>query len=595
MQKRTLGANLLSDGGCHFKVWAPFLKQLRVEIIPTNKPSYYLTMDKDEEGYFHTTAEGIRPGYKYNYYSANASLPDVAADYFPEGINEPAEIIIKDKVDEWLGRALSSYIIYEVHVGTYTAEGTFAAIIPYLISLKELGITALELMPIAQFPGSRNWGYDGVFPFAVQNTYGGPEGLKQLINACHQLDIAVILDVVYNHIGPDGNYFHQYGPYFTNKYKTPWGKSLNFDDAYNHHVRNFFIENALHWFTEYGIDALRLDALHAIVDNSAYPFLEELADTVALLSKQKGREYYLIAESSANDVRLIRSKEQYGFGLHAQWNDEFHHALHSVLTKERDGYYEDFGDVQLFVKAYKEGYAYSGQYSPFRKKPHGISSAYMPAERFVVFMQNHDHIGNRPTGDRLTRTLSPMQLKLYAALLFFSPYIPLIFMGEEYGETAPFQYFVSHLNPDLIKAVQEGRKKEFSFVHQENIPDPQSEHTFLNSKLNHQLKNDEHHQELWIFYKNLIGLRKTKPALCNLSKQHMDVRLINEQLLFITREKGPQKIRLIANFSNLSIEYMPYFEGDKWTLIFNSFEQEPNNDEIPPFGILILEKGNTDE
>lgn len=282
-----------------------------------------------------------------------------------------------------------------------------------------------------------------------------------MVHACHQLNIAVILDVVYNHIGPEGNYFEKFGPYFTDKYKTPWGKSLNFDDAYSHQVRNYFIENALHWFIEYGVDALRLDALHAIVDNSAYPFLEELADEVAALSLEQNRQYYLIAESSANDTRLVRDKEQYGFGIHAQWNDEFHHALHSLITKERNGYYEDFGEIELFIKAYQEGFAYSGEYSRFRKRPHGMSSANIPADRFIVFMQNHDHIGNRPMGDRLTQILSPMQIKFYASLLFFSPYIPLIFMGEEYGDTAPFQYFISHSDPDLIKAVREGRKMNF--------------------------------------------------------------------------------------------------------------------------------------
>ncbi|STY29633.1 Malto-oligosyltrehalose trehalohydrolase [Legionella wadsworthii] len=595
VKRRTLGAHLKTNGQCEFKIWAPFLKELMVEIIPKDNKPYRLPMNKDEEGYFLLVAEGIHPKDRYYYCSGSERLPDLAADYLPEGINGPAEILLKQNGCVWKGRTLESYIIYELHVGTYTPEGTFSAIIPHLSELKELGITALEIMPVAQFSGNRNWGYDGVFPFAVQNTYGGPEELKKLVHACHQLNIAVILDVVYNHIGPEGNYFEKFGPYFTDKYKTPWGKSLNFDDAYSHQVRNYFIENALHWFIEYGIDALRLDALHAIVDNSAYPFLEELADEVAALSKEQNYLYYLIAESSANDTRLVRDKEQYGFGIHAQWNDEFHHALHSLITKERHGYYEDFGEIQLFVKAYQEGFAYSGEYSRFRKRPHGMSSANIPADRFIVFMQNHDHIGNRPMGDRLTQTLSPMQIKFYASLLFFSPYIPLIFMGEEYGDTAPFQYFISHSDPDLIRAVREGRKKEFSFMHHEAIPDPQSEQTFINSKLNHALKNQQKYKGIWQFYKRLIELRTTKPALYTLSKENMELKLIDSKLLFITREMNHHSLCLVANFSLHEEDYSSHLNTHTWKLIINSSESEPSNNKIPSFGILIFEKGNPSE
>lgn len=587
---RTLGAHLNEAGRCTFKVWAPFFTQLELELIPLKQNSYRVPMVKDEEGYFQLTVPGIMPGDKYYYALGERYFPDLAADYLPEGIQGPGEIIIKSKVKKWVNRrSLSSYIIYELHVGTYTPEGTFAALIAHLPELHELGITAVELMPIAQFSGVRNWGYDGVFPFAVQNSYGGPAGLSALINACHELDIAVILDVVYNHIGPEGNYFAEFGPYFTAKYQTIWGKSLNFDDAYNHHVRRYFIENALHWFTEYGIDALRLDALHAVVDNSAYPFLEELSDEVALLAQNMECPYYLIAESSANDTRLIRNKKHYGFGMHAQWNDEFHHALHSVLTKEQHSYYADFGALDLFIKAYTEGYVYSGQYSRFRHHPHGISSATLPAERFVVFMQNHDHIGNRALGDRLTHSLSLVQLKFSAALLFFSPYIPLVFMGEEYGETAPFQYFISHQDPQLIENVRQGRKKEFAFIADE-IPDPQAESTFLHCKLNHALKSETIHQQLWGFYQQLITLRKTKRALSILSKEHMRMNLIEGDLLFITREAPPQTVLLIANFSEHLRCFSSYLTLNEWHLLLDSAVGERDPDKIPSFGILIFER-----
>lgn len=590
--RRTLGANLKANGICDFRIWAPFLKQLMIEIISPNGRSYQYPMNKDEEGYFSATLKDIKAHSLYHYYMGDKIFPDLAADYLPQGINGPAEILLKSKVAPWKGHPLSSYIIYELHIGTYTVEGTFSAIIPYLPELKSLGITALEIMPVAQFSGTRNWGYDGVFPFAVQNTYGGPEGLKQLIEACHKLNLAVILDVVYNHIGPEGNNFGRFGPYFTDKYQTPWGKSLNFDDAYNHHVRNYFIENAIHWFIEYGVDALRLDALHAIVDNSAYPFLEELTDRIALLSVQEKKEYYLIAESSANDTRLIRKKNEYGFGIHAQWNDEFHHSLHTLLTNERDTYYQDYGTIDLFIKAYKEGYVYSGQYSIFHKKPHGISSRNLPAECFVVFMQNHDQIGNRAMGDRLTHKLSTKEIKFYAALLFFSPYIPLLFMGEEYAESAPFQYFVDHTDPELIKAVQKGRKREYYLI--DEIPDAQSAKTFINSKLNHDLKKDKKHRQIWNFYQKLIHIRKTMPALSNLTKKGMELKLIQEKLLFITRKKDRQTLILIANFSTHTMNYSQYFEPDKWRLILSTTKNHSNR-EIAALGILIFEKGPTDE
>jgi maltooligosyltrehalose trehalohydrolase len=337
-------------------------------------------------------------------------------------------------------------------VGAYTKKGTFESIIPHLDELKKLGITAIELMPVAQFPGTRNWGYDGVYPYAVQNSYGGPEGFKRLVNACHGRGLALVLDVVYNHLGPEGNYLWDFGPYFTDRYKALWGFSINFDGPHSDDVRHYFIQNALYWVTEFHVDALRVDAVHAILDFSAEPFLEELASAVHDEAKRLNRRVYLIAESALNDTRVIRSREFGGYGLDAQWNDDFHHALHTVLTGERMGYYRDFGRLQDLAKALLEGFVYSGEYSPYRRRRHGNSSRDIPAHRFVVFSQNHDQVGNRMRGERLSELVCFERTKLAAGVMTLSPFIPLLFMGEEYGETAPFQYFVSHSDPDLRRS-----------------------------------------------------------------------------------------------------------------------------------------------
>jgi maltooligosyltrehalose trehalohydrolase len=445
----------------------------------------------------------------------------------------------------WCGLPWPEYIIYELHVGTFTAEGTFEAIIPCLDELKELGITAIELMPVAQFPGSRNWGYDGVYPYAVQHSYGGPQGLKRLVNACHQRDLAMILDVVYNHLGPEGNYLGDFGFYFTDRYKTPWGPALNFDGPYGDEVRRYFIENALYWITECHIDALRLDAVHAIVDHSAYTFLEELTSVVHQQAERLNRRVHLMAESNLDDTRIIRSAEAGGYGLDAQWNDDFHHALHTLLTGERDGYYQDFGKVTHLAKAFTDGYVYSGQYSAFRQRRHGNSSRLVPAHKFVVCAQNHDQIGNRMLGGRLGQLVSFEGLKLAAGVVLLSPFIPLLFMGEEYDETAPFQYFISHTDPKLIEVVRQGRREEFA----------------LNPFLRHQ----EHHAVLRAFYKALIRLRRTLPALARLSKDTLEVcSFEREKVLCVRRWSNDEDAFMSFNFHEVSVSMTLPLPAGHW-------------------------------
>lgn len=504
---------IYKQGTTQFRVWAPQRKKLELVIGKKIHP-----MERDEFGYWSTELSNASPGTKYKFRLDELStFPDPASRFQPEGVHGESvvtETEFKWTDNDWEGLALGEMIIYELHVGTFTNEGTFDGVVSKLNYLKKLGINAIEIMPIAQFPGARNWGYDGVYPFAVQDSYGGPEGLKRLVNEAHKKGIAVILDVVYNHQGPEGNYLSEYGPYFTDKYKTGWGKAINFDDAYSDAVRAFYWQNALMWLDEFHIDGLRLDAVHAIWDNGASHFVEILKQKVNMLEQQCGRKKVLIAEFDLNNPRYIDSIENGGFGLDGQWIDEFHHALHSLVTGETNGYYEDFGKVSHFIKALKDSYVYTGQYSVHRKKMFGATPALNPYSQFVVFAQNHDQIGNRLLGERLTSQLSFEGLKLTAAAYLLTPHVPMLFMGEEYGERNPFQYFVSHTDSDLVNAVREGRKKEFSYFNWEGeVPDPQSEDTFDKCVLSWRMDKGTERATLLEFYKWLIAFRKERPAM----------------------------------------------------------------------------------
>ncbi|MDY7033538.1 MAG: malto-oligosyltrehalose trehalohydrolase, partial [Thermodesulfobacteriota bacterium] len=453
------------------------------------------------------------------------------------------------------------------------------AIIPRIDDLIHLGINTIELMPVAQFPGERNWGSDGVYPFAVQNSYGGPNGLKRLVNECHQRGMAVILDVVYNHLGPEGNYLWDFGPYFTDQYKTPWGSAINFDDAYSDGVRNFFTENALHWFLNYHLDGLRLDAVHGIVDISARPFLQELGEQVADYSMKAGRRFSLIAESNLNDSKVIKPKELGGYGLDAQWCDDFHHSLHTLVTGEASGYYIDFGRIDHLAKSMNEGFVYSGQFSRFRKRNYGNSSRERPANQFVVFSQNHDQIGNRMLGERMPTLTSFEGLKLAAGATFLSPYIPLLFMGEEYGEETPFLYFISHSDSDVIEAVREGRKEEFKdFLWKEDPPDPQSINTFLQSKINWEKRNKGIHSILLEFYRKLIQMRKAIPALSRLDKEKMTVgRSDEENVLCMGRQNKDNEAEILCLFNfnknDVIMKALPFQCEGRWRKILDSSEE----------------------
>lgn len=511
-ERPAIGAAMLPGSDCRFRVWAPAAEEVRLHMMPPDER--FIALKPDAGGYHEAIVEGITPGARYRFKLPDGrELPDPASRFQPLGVHGPSEVVAlspsawNDGI--WSGLALEDYILYELHVGTYTPEGTFDAVIPFLPEVRDLGITAIELMPVAQFPGGRNWGYDGVYPFAVQNTYGGPEGLQRLVNAAHGQGLAVVLDVVYNHLGPEGNYLGAYGPYFTDRYHTPWGSAINFDGAYSDEVRRYFVENAIYWFRELHIDALRLDAIHGIVDASAVPFLADLCVATRYLANWTNRKLWLIAESDLNDARVLRDVTGGGFGMDAQWSDDFHHAVHVLLTGERNGYYVDFGGIQPLVATLREGWFFSGQHSSYRRRRHGNSPRDFSPDRFVVCNQNHDQVGNRAIGDRLSTLVDLERLKLAAAVTLLSPFTPLLFMGEEYGETAPFQYFTSHSDPALIEAVRHGRTEEFAaFGWATGIPDPQAESTFVRSKLSHTRRTPETHQTLWTFYQELIRLRR---------------------------------------------------------------------------------------
>jgi len=512
----------------------------KVEVRIVSPRESVVELERDEQGYHQAVIEEVEPGTLYLYrLDGEKERPDPASRFQPQGVHGPSQVENPDffwKDECWYGLPLQDYIIYELHVGTFTPEGTFEAIIPHLEQLKNLGITAIELMPVAQFPGSRNWGYDGTYPFAVQNSYGGPNGLKQLVDACHQAGLAVVLDVVYNHLGPEGNYLADFAPYFTDRYRGPWGKPINFDGPYSDEVRRFFIENALYWAREFHLDGLRIDAVHGIPDFSAYPFLEELAVAVHEMAERLNRRVYLIAESDLNDTRIVRSRELGGFGLDSQWNDDFHHALHTLLTNEDAGYYQDFGELHHLVKAFREGFVYSGDYSFYRKRRHGNSSRQLAAERFIVFSQNHDQVGNRAQSERLSTLVSFEALKLAAGVVMLSPFIPLLFMGEEYGDTAPFNYFISHSDPDLIKAVRYGRREEFASFRWKGEPaDPQAEATFLHCKLDRELRFQGQHETLHSFYRELIRLRRELPSLRILDKERLEVIGLEQEKVLLWR------------------------------------------------------------
>ena len=599
-----IGAHLVQSGlgqrgeggGCEFTVWAPLVAGVEVELLSEGgEVRDRLAMRKDDRGYWNAIAPDVTAGTRYRYQindpegDGTGAWPDPASRYQPLGVHGPSEVVDHDSFEwtdaSWRGLELADYIIYELHVGTFTPGGTFESAIERLSDLVDLGITAVEIMPVAQFPGERNWGYDGVFPYAVQNSYGGPEGLKKLVDACHEKGLAVVMDVVYNHFGPEGNYTGKFGPYTTDRYRTPWGNAINFDDAYSSGVRRYFIENALSWLHDYHIDSLRLDAVHAIYDFGARHFLQALSEAVEISGSSRRLPTYLIAESDLNDPRLIRPVTQGGYQLDAQWSDDFHHALHTRLTGETVGYYSDFNSLETLASAIQNRFAYAGQYSPFRMRDHGSPATDLPSEKFVVCSQNHDQVGNRMTGDRFSTLISFEGQKLAAGATLLSPYIPLLFMGEEYGENAPFLYFVDHTDDNLIEAVRKGRKEEFRAFHSEGTPpDPAGLETFEKSTLRWPTleENKDNSADKWgalnansleqqkilrRYYKELVQVRKDFHVM--VTSKHSDIQAEHTNDILFYRRTFPQvtgigDLLCVMNFGEVAHDVELPLNGSVW-------------------------------
>ncbi|MGH9045737.1 MAG: malto-oligosyltrehalose trehalohydrolase, partial [Acidimicrobiales bacterium] len=469
--------------------------------------------------YHAVVVEDCLPGATYRYrLDGGAELADPATRFQPDGVFGPSAVVDLAAA-EWSDagyrpRPLWEHVISECHVGTLTADGTFDAAHEALDRLVDVGFSAVELMPVAEFPGARNWGYDGIFPFSVQSTYGGPAGLQRLVDACHQRGLAVVLDVVHNHIGPIGNVLGSYGPYFTDRYKTPWGPAVNFDGAGSDHVRAFFLESVVQWFVDYHIDVLRLDAIHSILDRTATPFLVELTQLATHLSERLGRHCALIAESADNDPAVVTARTSGGLGMDAQWNDDFHHSLHVALTSEQIAYYGDYGRVEDLARAINDGFVLQGEYSEYRRRRHGAPSGSIEPERLLEFAQNHDQIGNRPQGERLSALVPVDRQRLAAAIVLLTPGIPLLFMGEEYGETAPFPFFVDHPDAQLNEAVHKGRFETLREMGFDEDPLLESdEATYRMAVLDPSLREIEPHRSLLELHRRLLQLREAHPAL----------------------------------------------------------------------------------
>jgi|SRR5579884_2038541 len=561
---RGCGALGLPDGSIRWRVWAPRPKQVELVLIDGDRRRT-VSMRREERGFFDHTEAKVPEGQRYAYrLDGGPERPDPCSLWQPDNVHRPSAVVRPERFSwtdrRWQGVPRRDLVFYELHIGTFTPQGTFEAVIPRLGELRELGITAVEIMPVAQFPGSRNWGYDGVLPYATQNTYGGPHGLQKLVDACHAAGLAVFLDVVYNHLGPEGNYLAEFGPYFSDRYKTPWGLAINYDGPGSDPVRSFVLDDARMWLEEFHFDGLRLDAVHAIFDFGARHILRDVQEVAEEVAERSGRQIHIIAESDLNDPRLLYPRERGGYQLGGQWSDDFHHAIHAFFTGERRGYYQDYGQPQQIANVLEQPFLFAWDYSPFRDRRHGAPPEGLSGDHFVVCLQNHDQVGNRARGDRLPSLLhDPAKQRLASSLLLLSPYLPLIFMGEEYGEENPFPFFCSFGDPQLIEAVRKGRKEEFAeLVGQGEVPDPQAEETFASARLSWSWPQGTPRVGLRRLYHDLLAARRQWPALRDF--QTRSTRLlpdaVNGPVLELLR--GPAKSeRQVRAYFNLSEQSQP--------------------------------------
>lgn len=503
-----------------FEVWAPLAKRMAVEADDVRVPME----GPDEQGWWRADVSAACAGTDYGFLIDGdvKVYPDPRSQWQAEGVHGLSRVYDQSAF-AWNDAGfqavpLASAIIYELHVGTFTAAGTLDSAIAKLDVLKDLGITHVELMPVAAFAGEFGWGYDGVALFAVHELYGGPDALKRFVDAAHGRGLAVLLDVVYNHFGPVGNYAGKFGPYVTDNHHTPWGGAVNLEDKWSYQVRRFFCDNALMWMRDFHIDGLRLDAVHAYVDRSAIHFLEQLAAETRALEAAVGRSIVLIAESDLNDPRFVAAREAGGYGLDAQWSDDFHHALFTIVAREsQGGYYADFGSLGHLKKALEDTFVYDGIYSRYRKRVHGRPARHLPQTRFLGFIQNHDQIGNRAVGDRVHMSAGIERAMIGAALVMTAPFVPMIFQGEEWAASSPFQYFANHDDAEMARMVSEGRRREFAAFGWDpaQVPDPEKRETFERSKLKWDEAGQGDHARMLAWYRELIHLRKSTPELNN--------------------------------------------------------------------------------
>lgn len=571
-----------------FRVWAPL--PAKVEVLAGKK---VFPLRASADGWWTAEVASAEAGTDYGFIlDGEGPYPDPRSPSQPDGVCGLSRTVDQNEFAwtdaRWQPPPLSSAVIYELHIGTFTPTGTFEAAIEKLDHLAQLGVTHVELMPVNEFPGTRGWGYDGASLFAPYHVYGGPGGLKRLVNACHARGLAVLLDVVYNHLGPSGNFLPKFAPCFSERYASAWGRGLNFDGAGSDEVRRLFCDNALMWLRDYHFDGLRLDAVHAIFDTSAQPFLEQLEIEVRQLEARLGRPLVLIAESDLNDPRLLWPRERGGFELDAQWNDDFHHALHSALTGERSGYYEDFGTLANVCQVLREGYLYDGRYSAFRRRRHGRAPEGLSGHRFVVYFQNHDQIGNRAVGDRSGRLISPGRLKIASALVFTSPFVPMLFQGEEWAASTPFLFFTDYQEPELARGVREGRCREFAAFgwQPEAVPDPQSAETFQHSKLDWSELCRPPHGDLLDWHRRLIQLRRGEPALTDGNREGV-ITSCDEKNRWLVVER--QNLSLACNLQNVA-QPVPLRAGRHQILLASELlgDTASGHLQMPPDSVAIL-------
>lgn len=569
----------------NFAVWAPSASTVDLHI-----GNQIRALSPIENGWWRceVDADFVTQGYKYSI-DGGEPLPDPRSRWQPDGVHGNSYWLDAGRLRKLIKpgfkqKPLKDSVIYELHIGTFTPAGTYAAAESKLSYLADLGITHVELMPLATFPGGHGWGYDGVYWYAPLPAYGSPESLISLVNACHNNGLAVLLDVVYNHLGPDGNYLNQFGPYLTDRIKTPWGDSLNFDGPHSNEVRRFVIDNALMWLRDYGFDGLRLDAVHTIYSFEAVHVLEELALELAAFRDEAQRTVLLIAESDLNDPKLVRCNAKGGFGLDAQWSDDFHHAVHRYFTNEEKGVLIDFSGIKDIAMALNKGFIYRGQYSKFRLRNHGRELRDVLPSQLIVCSQNHDQVGNRAKGERLSMLLKPIQLKAIAALVLLGPFTPMLFQGEEWGAATPFLYFTDHQDPELVKLVHEGRQKDFASFWQDEVADPQAAHTFQQSQLNWAERDDPLHQDLLEWYRVLIRLRRDAPPADTFPQVRFD-----EQAGWLTFTRGRQLVAL-----NLAShpQHVPHPEDVALEISSVSASKDPNS-EFAPFEARLLVCGDS--